>query len=161
MTEIAYAMSDIHGHRESFERLLQVAGLVSETGTWTGGRSALWLLGDYTDRGPDGVGVIDRIMQLQEQAAAAGGEVVALLGNHEVLLLGAYHFRGRGAAVAHDTPEPFHVFGEEEIEQNEPGHQPVNDALWHGVGQNSCRSHLIAFYQDVSSIDILNIETAA
>jgi hypothetical protein len=100
MTGSTYAMSDIHGHREAFERLLRAAGLISEAGAWTGGRAALWLLGDYTDRGPDGVGVIDRIMQLQVQAAEAGGEVVALLGNHEVLLLGAYHFRGPGVAGA-------------------------------------------------------------
>ena len=35
--------------------------------------------------------LIGIVVRLQEQAAAAGGEVVTVLGNHEVLLLGAYH----------------------------------------------------------------------
>lgn len=95
-----YAMSDIHGHRDTLLALLQSRGLASESGDWTGGAASLWMLGDYTDRGPDGVGVIDLLMRLQEQAAAAGGELVAVLGNHEVLLLGAYHFRDGTEAAA-------------------------------------------------------------
>lgn len=98
MSAPIYAMSDIHGHYEIFMRLLQSRGLVSEEGAWTGGDAHLWLLGDYTDRGPDGLGVIELIMRLQQQAAEAGGQVIPLLGNHEVLLLGAYHFRGKGEA---------------------------------------------------------------
>ena len=45
----------------------------TEEGAWSGGRASLWLLRDYVDRGPDGVGVIELIMRLQEQAADAGG----------------------------------------------------------------------------------------
>lgn len=47
------------------------------------------------------------IMRLQEQAAAAGGEVGAIIGNHEILLLGARRFgerptRGPGGTFAAD-----------------------------------------------------------
>jgi hypothetical protein len=44
------------------------------------------------DRGPDGIGVIDLVMRLHDEAAGAGGMVDTLLGNHEVLLLGMHRF---------------------------------------------------------------------
>lgn len=91
-----FAVSDIHGHRDEFRDLLRDAGLTGSSGDWTGADARLWLLGDYVDRGPDGVGVIDDVRRLSAQAAAAGGEVGALLGNHEVQLLGAHRF---GAAT--------------------------------------------------------------
>ena len=41
--------------------------------------------GDVTDRGPDSLEVIELMIRLEAEAAAAGGEVVALVGNHEVM----------------------------------------------------------------------------
>ncbi|HWS35460.1 MAG TPA: metallophosphoesterase [Actinoplanes sp.] len=91
-----FAASDIHGHRDEFRDALRDAGLTDAAGDWTGADARLWLLGDYFDRGPDGLGVIDDIRRLTGQAAAAGGEVGALLGNHEVQLIAAHRF---GAAT--------------------------------------------------------------
>ncbi|WP_157641093.1 metallophosphoesterase [Longispora albida] len=88
-----YAVSDVHGHRTAMRAALRDAGLASEDGRWTGGEARLWFLGDYVDRGPDGIGVIDDIRQLAEDAAAEGGHVGALLGNHEAQLLAAHRFR--------------------------------------------------------------------
>ena len=62
------------------------------TGNWCAGTARLWFLGDFTDRGPDGIGVIDLVMRLSAEAAAAGGYCKALMGNHELLLLGAKRF---------------------------------------------------------------------
>ena len=62
------------------------------TGNWFAGNARLWFLGDFTDRGPDGIGVIDLVMRLSAEAAAAGGYCKALMGNHELLLLGAKRF---------------------------------------------------------------------
>ncbi|HEY8534029.1 MAG TPA: metallophosphoesterase family protein [Micromonospora sp.] len=87
-----YVVSDIHGHRAELRRALRQAGLVDDAYRWSGGEARLWFLGDYVDRGPDGIGVIDDIRRLTEEAAAAGGEVRALLGNHEALFLGAHRF---------------------------------------------------------------------
>ncbi|SDT80010.1 metallophosphoesterase [Actinoplanes derwentensis] len=87
-----FAVSDIHGHRDEFRAVLRDTGLTDAAGDWSGADARLWLLGDYFDRGPDGLGVIDDIRRLTGQAAAAGGEVGALLGNHEVQLLGAHRF---------------------------------------------------------------------
>lgn len=87
-----HVMGDVHGHLETLVGLLREAGLIDGDRSWCGGRSTLWFIGDLVDRGPDGVGVIALAMRLQEEAAAAGGAVDALLGNHDVLLLAARRF---------------------------------------------------------------------
>jgi len=71
---------------------LEAAGLIDEHEAWSGGDTALWFLGDFFDRGPDGVGVVELVMRLSEQAKEAGGGVSALLGNHEILALGTHVF---------------------------------------------------------------------
>ncbi|WP_020669967.1 metallophosphoesterase [Amycolatopsis nigrescens] len=88
----AYVVGDVHGHLEGLTDALRAQGLIDDSGDWSGGETTLWFLGDFVDRGPDGVGVIDLVMRLQEQANADGGSVSTLLGNHEILLLGMYHF---------------------------------------------------------------------
>ncbi|MBB1160089.1 MULTISPECIES: metallophosphoesterase family protein [Amycolatopsis] len=90
-----YVVGDVHGHRDALVDALRAEGLVDSDGKWAGVDDRLWFLGDFTDRGPDGVGVIDLVRELQEQAAESGGSVQMLLGNHEILLLGMYHFGDR------------------------------------------------------------------
>jgi hypothetical protein len=87
-----YAIGDVHGHAASLVEALAEAGLTDTDGHWTGGTARLWFLGDLTDRGPDGIGVIELIQRLDTEAAAAGGAVDTLLGNHEILLLGSKRF---------------------------------------------------------------------
>ena len=84
-----YVVGDIHGYLQELLDGLHTAGLIDAEGHWCAGRSRIWFLGDFTDRGPDGIGVIDLVMQLAAEAAAAGGYCRALMGNHELLLLGA------------------------------------------------------------------------
>lgn len=71
---------------------MRAESLVDNDGDWSGERSRVWFLGDFVDRGPDGVGVIEDVMRLATQARQAGGEVHALLGNHEILALGMHRF---------------------------------------------------------------------
>ncbi|WP_431973616.1 metallophosphoesterase [Micromonospora haikouensis] len=87
-----FVISDIHGYRDEYHTALREAGLSGPDGAWTGADARLWVLGDYVDRGPDGIGVIDDLRRLQGEAAAAGGEVGCLLGNHEIQLMGADRF---------------------------------------------------------------------
>ncbi len=87
-----FVIGDVHGCLNALTELLQRDGLINQNLEWAAQDAKLWFLGDYTDRGSDGIGVVELIMRLQKQAAAVGGFVGALLGNHDVLLLQAWHF---------------------------------------------------------------------
>jgi hypothetical protein len=84
-----YVVGDVHGEYDKLVRLLRDAGLVDGELRWSGGDTTLWFLGDYVDRGPDGVGVVELVMRLQVEADEAAGKVGALLGNHEPVILSA------------------------------------------------------------------------
>jgi hypothetical protein len=81
------AIGDIHGHFDGFVAILRETGLIDDQHRWTGGRAILVQTGDYTDRGARVRDVMDLLMALEPQAARAGGRVIALLGNHEVMNL--------------------------------------------------------------------------
>ncbi|MEV6395342.1 metallophosphoesterase [Streptomyces sp. NPDC051907] len=87
-----YVVGDVHGYLDELIAALAAQGLIDADGQWAAGNTRLWFLGDFTDRGPDGIGVIDLVMRLSAEAAAAGGYCKALMGNHELLLLGAKRF---------------------------------------------------------------------
>lgn len=87
-----YVVGDVHGYLDELRTALHTHGLVDAEGHWSGGNTRLWFLGDFTDRGPDGIGVLDLVMQLSAEAASVGGYAKALMGNHELLLLGAKRF---------------------------------------------------------------------
>lgn len=72
-----YAMSDIHGCLDAFERSLSAVDL-------SDGTSKLVFCGDYCDRGPASLQVFRRIMGLQRDYP---NQVIALRGNHEEMLL--------------------------------------------------------------------------
>lgn len=79
------AVGDVHGDYEQFAAVLASAGLIDGDGNWTGGKTHLVQTGDVVDRGPDSRAVMDLLMKLEKQAAAAGGAVHALIGNHEAM----------------------------------------------------------------------------
>lgn len=87
-----YVIGDVHGQYDKVIHILREADLISGDLRWSGADSALWLIGDLVDRGPDGIKVIDLAIRLQREAAAAGGSANTLMGNHDILLLAAYHF---------------------------------------------------------------------
>ena len=90
-----YIVGDVHGQYAKLVALLRDAGLMDGNWRWSGGNARLWFMGDFFDRGPDGVSSVDLVMRLQHEAAEAGeagGEVNSLLGNHEILFLGAHKF---------------------------------------------------------------------
>jgi hypothetical protein len=99
-----YVVSDVHGHPDKLLAALTETGLTDADGAWAGRDVRLWVLGDFFDRGPDGVGVVDLVRRLQAEASASQGEVHALLGNHEILALGMKRFGMR--EVSHDGVRP-------------------------------------------------------
>ncbi len=115
--ERVVAVGDLHGDLDASLAVLSMAGLVDAGGHWSGGEAVLVQTGDVTDRGPDSRGVIELLERLEAEAAAAGGRVVAMLGNHEVMnLLGDWRYvspedvagfgsvEARRAAFAPDGP---------------------------------------------------------
>jgi hypothetical protein len=86
-TSLLVAIGDVHGDFDDFCSILQRIGLIDEQRHWTGGTATFLQLGDLIDRGPKPRDVLDLMMSLDEQSAKAGGRVVALLGNHEMMNL--------------------------------------------------------------------------
>ncbi len=94
-----YVIGDIHGQLQKLIKLLQDAHLIDASHVWCAGQTTLWFMGDFVDRGPDGVAVMNLVMRLQQEAALVGGNVSSLLGNHEMLLLAAYRFGRRSTGL--------------------------------------------------------------
>jgi hypothetical protein len=80
-----YVIGDIHGQLQKLTKLLRDARLIDSSLAWSGGNATIWFMGDFVDRGPDGIAVIDLVMRLQQEAARAGGSICSILGNHEML----------------------------------------------------------------------------
>ena len=70
------AIGDIHGCSLALEALLKAIDPTPE--------DTIVTLGDYIDRGPDSRGVIDQLLALEKRC-----QLIPLLGNHEVMLIGA------------------------------------------------------------------------
>jgi len=79
------AVGDLHGDLDHARRALRLAGAIDERDAWIGGKLVVVQTGDEVDRGDDDRAILDLVDALKTQAAAAGGEVVALVGNHEVM----------------------------------------------------------------------------
>jgi len=81
------AVGDIHGAFDEFVALMQTVELIDSELNWVGGDTVFVQTGDMTDRGPGVRQVLELVMRLQQQAPAAGGEVLVALGNHEEMNL--------------------------------------------------------------------------
>lgn len=79
------AVGDLHGDLHATRAVLQLAGLLDASGSWSGGATVLVQTGDQLDRGDDEPDILALLARLEQQARAAGGEVVVLNGNHELM----------------------------------------------------------------------------
>jgi len=78
-------IGDVHGDFDDFGLLLKKTGLTDSLNHWAGGTAILVQTGDLIDRGNKGREAMDLLIGLEKEAEVAGGEVVPLLGNHEVM----------------------------------------------------------------------------
>jgi serine/threonine protein phosphatase 1 len=74
-----YAIGDVHGCRAELAHLLT---LIEQDAAGIGQKPMAILLGDLVDRGPDSAGVLDLVAR-----RSGDGSLVALLGNHERMML--------------------------------------------------------------------------
>ena len=100
------AIGDLHGDLSAARAALRTAGAIDDADRWIGGDLVVVQTGDVLDRGDDEQVILDLVFRLERDAAAAGGALVFLLGNHE-LMNGAGDFRyvtATGAADFDDVP---------------------------------------------------------
>jgi hypothetical protein len=81
------AAGDVHGDCDALIVVLKMAGLVDDRADWVGGDSHFVQVGDLPARGPQTRKAMDLLMRLEKQAAAAGGHVHALFGNHDAMIM--------------------------------------------------------------------------
>ncbi len=71
-----YAIGDLQGCRIEFEMMLDKINF--------GEDDILWLLGDVVNRGPDSLGTMERLLELN-------GQIITVLGNHDLHFLAIYY----------------------------------------------------------------------
>jgi len=89
------AIGDLHGDLDATRRALRLAGAIAAGASdasgdhWSGGTLTVVVTGDTIDRGDQDREVIDLLLRLQKEAASAGGTLIVLSGNHEVMNVAA------------------------------------------------------------------------
>ncbi|MBR4355182.1 MAG: metallophosphoesterase [Elusimicrobiaceae bacterium] len=96
-------VGDVHGQFEPFVSILQHAGLIDKQLNWIGARTRLIQMGDILDRGPSAKEAELLLDKIQHQAMQSEGEVIRLVGNHELeILLSNFSISGlQGVAAIH------------------------------------------------------------
>lgn len=95
------SVADLHGDFRQTSGILRNLGLMDEAGGWAGGRDVLIQTGDIADRGQEELDVYKALFRLQDEAPASGGEVIILLGNHELMnLQGDYQFASKQTNIS-------------------------------------------------------------
>jgi hypothetical protein len=85
--ERVVAVGDLHGDYDAFVKILQDSKLIDDDAKWIGGRAHLVQIGDVIDRGDRAREIYILMSRLEREAAAAGGQVHFLPGNHEEMNL--------------------------------------------------------------------------
>lgn len=85
------AIGDLHGDLVALASILHAHGLADDGGHWTGGAVHLVLNGDLVGSHPDSRLLMEFVIRLEQEAAACGGAVHSLLGNHDVVCLSDPH----------------------------------------------------------------------
>ena len=80
-----YVMSDIHGHLQRFESIMDQIKL--------GKGDHLFVLGDVIDIHPDGIQILQKLLRMTN--------VTLLLGNHELMMCRAVYKPATDAALDH------------------------------------------------------------
>ena len=100
------AIGDLHGDLEAARKALRLAGAIDSDDHWSGGTLAVVQTGDVLDRGHDDRRILAFLERLRGEARRAGGELIALTGNHELMnVAGDFRYITRGGFDAFDGPE--------------------------------------------------------
>lgn len=109
------AIGDLHGDLEITRRALRLAGAIDDADAWVGGSLVVVQTGDQIDRADDDRKVIDLLEKVREGAKKAGGQLIVVNGNHEIMNVALdFRYVTRGAFV------PFADFAIKEAPPNTP-----------------------------------------
>jgi len=107
------AIGDLHGDLAAARAALRAAGAIDDADRWIGGALVVVQTGDILDRGDDESKIFELLERLDAEARKAGGAIVLLNGNHE-LMNGARDFR-------YVTPAGLADFGGDRQRAFDPG----------------------------------------
>ena len=107
------AIGDLHGDLAAARAALRAAKAIDDHDHWIGGDLVVVQTGDVLDRGDEESAILELLARVSEEAHAAGGALIQLLGNHE-LMNAAGDFR-------YVTPGGMADFGGERAAQLGPG----------------------------------------
>jgi hypothetical protein len=79
------AIGDLHGDLASTRQALRLAGAIDENDRWVGKDLTVVQTGDQLDRGDDEPEILALLERLASEARKAGGRVIVLNGNHELM----------------------------------------------------------------------------
>lgn len=111
-------LSDIEGNFQAFKMMLQGAKVIDNHFKWAFGKGHLVLVGDFFDRGLNVTECLWLIYKLESEAAAAGGKVHFILGNHEIINLKGEttYVRRKYIENLRILDEPYHKLYNEQTE---------------------------------------------
>ena len=103
------AIGDLHGDLDVTRRALRLAGALGADDHWSGGKVVVVQTGDVIDRGDSDREVLDLLERLRGEATRAGGALIALCGNHELMnVSGDFRYVSpRSAAAFSDRAQAF------------------------------------------------------
>jgi hypothetical protein len=107
------AIGDLHGDLAATRAALRAAGVINISDSWVGDDTVVVQTGDILDRGDDEQEIYELLDKLEAEARAAGGAIVLLNGNHE-LMTTARDFR-------YVTPGALSDFGGDRERAFDPG----------------------------------------
>jgi hypothetical protein len=97
------AIGDLHGDLAATRSALRAAGAIDAADTWIGGDLVIVQTGDVLDRGDSEQAIFDLLFALEAQATAAGGALIMLIGNHELMnAAGDFRYVTRGQDFGND-----------------------------------------------------------
>ena len=92
------AIGDVHGDFPAAMKALEVAKVMDKSGHWIGGTTVVVQVGDILDRGDSELAIMRKFRSLAKEAIAAGGDLITINGNHEIMnVLGDFRYATKGA----------------------------------------------------------------
>jgi len=87
------AIGDVHGDLEAARSALLLVGAIDDEDRWVGGDLVVVQVGDVLDRGDGELALLELFSRLTREASEAGGALIRLLGNHEIMnLVGDFRY---------------------------------------------------------------------